>query len=85
MERRTRGNKDVKLPKVQKVECTLEYKNFEGLILAIIIKYRMILKFAFESHNAIIDYYLGSTYMGRQKYKFKIKPIIKIEREKNGI
>lgn len=75
----------MKLPKVQKVECKLKYKNFKSLILAILIKYRMILKFAFESHNAIIDYYLGSTYMGNQKYKFKIKPIIKIVRAKDGI
>jgi hypothetical protein len=49
----------VKLPKVQKVECTLEYKNFEGLILAIIMKYNMILQCALKIHTVNYVFTIG--------------------------
>lgn len=85
MGHRTRGNKDVKLPKVQKVECTLEYKNFKGLILAIIMKYNMILQYALKIHTINYEFTIGDKVIGNQKYKFKIKPIIKIVRAKDDI
>lgn len=75
----------MKLPKVQKVGCTLEYKNFIGLILAVIMKYNMILQCALKIH--IVNYVstIGDKVIGKKKHKFKIKPIIKIVRLKNGI
>lgn len=75
----------MKLPKVQKVECTLEYKNFKGLILAIIMKYTMILQYAFKVHTIKYEFTIGDKVIGNQKYKFKIKPIIKIVRAKDDI
>lgn len=73
----------MKLPKVQKVECTLEYKNFKGLILAIIMKYIMILQFALKIHTINCEFTIGDKVIA--KHKFKIKPIIKIVRAKNDI
>ena len=73
------------MKKIQKVECTFEYKNFIGLILAIIMKYTMILQYAFKVHTIKYEFTIGDKVIGNQKYKFKIKPIIKIVREKNGI
>lgn len=78
----------MKLPKVQKVEkveCTLEYKNFKGLILAIIMKYTMILQYAFKVRTIKYEFTIGDKVIGNKKYKFKIKPIIKIVRAKDGI
>ena len=72
----------MKLPKVQKVECTLEYKNFKGLVLAIIMKYIMVLQFALKVHAIKYEFTIDDKVIGNQKYKFKIKPIIKIVREK---
>ena len=74
----------MKLPKVQKVECKLEYKNFKGLILAIIMKYTMILQCALKIHTINEEFTIGDKVIGNQKHKFKIKPIIKIVREKDG-
>lgn len=71
---------ELKLPKTQKVEITLEYKNFIGLILAIIVKYYMILKYALKNHTINYEFTIGDKVTGNQKYKFKIKPIIKIVR-----
>lgn len=73
---------ELKLPKVQKVEITLEYKNFIGLIVAIIVKYNMILQYALKIHTIKYEFTIGDKAIGNQKYKFKIKPIIKIVRAK---
>lgn len=70
----------MRLPKTQKVEITLEYKNFIGLILAIIVKYYMILKCALKIHTINYEFTIGDKVIGNQKHKFKIKPIIKIVR-----
>ena len=71
----------IKLPAFQKVECTLEYKNFKGLIVAII----MILQCALKIHTANYVFTIGDKVIGKEKHKFKIKPIIKIVRAKDGI
>lgn len=76
---------ELKLPKTQKIEITLEYKNFIGLILAIIMKYNMILQFALKIHTIEYVFTIGDKVIGKQKHKFKIKPIIKIVRAKDGI
>lgn len=73
---------ELKLPKAQKVEITLEYKNFIGLIVAIIMKYNMILQYALKIHTIKYEFTIGDKAIGNQKYKFKIKPIIKIVRAK---
>lgn len=75
----------IKLPAFQKVECTLEYKNFKGLILAIIMKYTMILQCVLKIHTVNYVFTIGDKVIGKEKHKFKIKPIIKIVRAKDGI
>ena len=63
----------IKLPAFQKVECTLEYKNFKGLIVAIIMKYIMILQCALKIHTANYVFTIGDKVIGKEKHKFKIR------------
>ena len=45
----------------------------------------MILQYAFKVHTIKYEFTIGDKVIGNQKYKFKIKPIIKIVRAKDDI
>ena len=69
---------------VKKMKKHLFFVLTSGLILAIIMKYTMILQCALKIHTINEEFTIGDKVIGNQKHKFKIKPIIKIVREKDG-